>query len=131
MCFILNSLIGKYCSFCLIWRLPLFWEAYDIYHFLYLCVFCSLRNILRRIQNGDVPKEDLYKNLEYAASVLESVYVDETRWVKCSNVVVSLPGPWPLTRSPLTAVIKAGVWSSWRGTGVMTGQSTHSLMTMQ
>lgn len=42
---------------------------------------CSirLRNILRRIQNGEVPKEDLYKNLEYAASVLESVYVDETR----------------------------------------------------
>lgn len=41
---------------------------------------CSirLRNILRRIQNGEVPKEDLYKNLEYAASVLESVYVDET-----------------------------------------------------
>lgn len=45
---------------------------------------CSirLRNILRRIQNGEVPKEDLYKNLEYAASVLESVYVDETSTVK-------------------------------------------------
>lgn len=46
-----------------------------------LCYIFSLRNILRRIQNGEVPKEDLYKNLEYAASVLESVYVDETRWV--------------------------------------------------
>ncbi|XP_056010991.1 dual specificity calcium/calmodulin-dependent 3',5'-cyclic nucleotide phosphodiesterase 1A-like isoform X32 [Ostrea edulis] len=42
---------------------------------------CSirLRNILRRIQNGEVSKEDLHKNLEYAASVLESVYIDETR----------------------------------------------------
>ncbi|XP_061164404.1 dual specificity calcium/calmodulin-dependent 3',5'-cyclic nucleotide phosphodiesterase 1A-like isoform X2 [Saccostrea echinata] len=42
---------------------------------------CSirLRNILRRVQNGEVSKEDLYKNLEYAASVLESVYIDETR----------------------------------------------------
>ncbi|XP_062568696.1 dual specificity calcium/calmodulin-dependent 3',5'-cyclic nucleotide phosphodiesterase 1A-like isoform X3 [Saccostrea cucullata] len=41
---------------------------------------CSirLRNILRRVQNGEVSKEDLYKNLEYAASVLESVYIDET-----------------------------------------------------
>ncbi|XP_056010993.1 dual specificity calcium/calmodulin-dependent 3',5'-cyclic nucleotide phosphodiesterase 1A-like isoform X34 [Ostrea edulis] len=41
---------------------------------------CSirLRNILRRIQNGEVSKEDLHKNLEYAASVLESVYIDET-----------------------------------------------------
>ncbi|XP_056010962.1 dual specificity calcium/calmodulin-dependent 3',5'-cyclic nucleotide phosphodiesterase 1A-like isoform X9 [Ostrea edulis] len=45
---------------------------------------CSirLRNILRRIQNGEVSKEDLHKNLEYAASVLESVYIDETSSVE-------------------------------------------------
>nr|XP_022326827.1 calcium/calmodulin-dependent 3',5'-cyclic nucleotide phosphodiesterase 1A-like isoform X4 [Crassostrea virginica] len=62
---------------------------------------CSvrLRNILRRIQNGDVPKEDLYKNLEYAASVLESVYVDETSTVK-ENTKNSVETPTPLPKSP-------------------------------
>ncbi|XP_064598070.1 dual specificity calcium/calmodulin-dependent 3',5'-cyclic nucleotide phosphodiesterase 1A-like [Liolophura sinensis] len=42
---------------------------------------CSirLRHLLRRIQKDDIPKEDLVRNLEYAASVLETVYIDETR----------------------------------------------------
>ncbi|XP_064646954.1 dual specificity calcium/calmodulin-dependent 3',5'-cyclic nucleotide phosphodiesterase 1A-like isoform X7 [Lineus longissimus] len=42
---------------------------------------CSirLRCILKRLQKDDISKEDLIKNLEYAASVLETVYIDETR----------------------------------------------------
>lgn len=42
---------------------------------------CSirLRNLIRRLQKEDISKEDLQKNLEYAASVLETVYIDETR----------------------------------------------------
>nr|XP_034303426.1 calcium/calmodulin-dependent 3',5'-cyclic nucleotide phosphodiesterase 1A isoform X11 [Crassostrea gigas] len=61
---------------------------------------CSirLRNILRRIQNGEVPKEDLYKNLEYAASVLESVYVDETSTVK-DTTKNSIEPPTPQPKS--------------------------------
>ena len=54
-------------------------------HFLVLCCdsVCSavfrLRHILKKIQKDDISKEDLIKNLEYAASVLETVYIDETR----------------------------------------------------
>jgi calcium/calmodulin-dependent 3',5'-cyclic nucleotide phosphodiesterase len=42
---------------------------------------CSirLRAILKKLHKGDISKEDLIKNLEYAASVLETVYIDETR----------------------------------------------------
>ncbi|XP_069108249.1 dual specificity calcium/calmodulin-dependent 3',5'-cyclic nucleotide phosphodiesterase 1A-like [Argopecten irradians] len=42
---------------------------------------CSirLRHILRRLQKEDISREDLQRNLEYAASVLETVYIDETR----------------------------------------------------
>ncbi|KAL5006121.1 hypothetical protein ScPMuIL_017279 [Solemya velum] len=42
---------------------------------------CSvrLRHILKKLQKDDINKEDLTKNLEYAASVLETVYIDETR----------------------------------------------------
>ncbi|XP_063412455.1 dual specificity calcium/calmodulin-dependent 3',5'-cyclic nucleotide phosphodiesterase 1A-like isoform X3 [Mytilus trossulus] len=42
---------------------------------------CSirLRNLIRRLQKEDISKEDLQRNLEYAASVLETVYIDETR----------------------------------------------------
>ncbi|KAJ8320160.1 hypothetical protein KUTeg_001747, partial [Tegillarca granosa] len=42
---------------------------------------CSirLRHLLRRIQKDDISKQDLQKNIEYAASVLETVYIDETR----------------------------------------------------
>ncbi|PVD38072.1 hypothetical protein C0Q70_00683 [Pomacea canaliculata] len=42
---------------------------------------CSirLRMIARRIEKEEIPKDDLKRNLEYAASVLENVYIDETR----------------------------------------------------
>ncbi|XP_048238437.1 calcium/calmodulin-dependent 3',5'-cyclic nucleotide phosphodiesterase 1A-like isoform X7 [Haliotis rufescens] len=41
---------------------------------------CSvrLRQLVRRLEKDDLSKEDLKNNLEYAASVLESVYIDET-----------------------------------------------------
>ncbi|XP_077997949.1 dual specificity calcium/calmodulin-dependent 3',5'-cyclic nucleotide phosphodiesterase 1A-like [Glandiceps talaboti] len=38
-----------------------------------------LRALLRHVDKGDVSAADLKKNLEYAASVLEAVYLDETR----------------------------------------------------
>lgn len=44
----------------------------NFYHF-------RLRHILKKLQKDDINKEDLTKNLEYAASVLETVYIDETR----------------------------------------------------
>ena len=34
---------------------------------------------MKKLQKDDISKEDLIKNLEYAASVLETVYIDETR----------------------------------------------------
>ncbi|XP_056010999.1 dual specificity calcium/calmodulin-dependent 3',5'-cyclic nucleotide phosphodiesterase 1A-like isoform X40 [Ostrea edulis] len=62
---------------------------------------CSirLRNILRRIQNGEVSKEDLHKNLEYAASVLESVYIDETSTSK-DTTKNSVETPTSFPKSP-------------------------------
>ncbi|CAG5126987.1 unnamed protein product, partial [Candidula unifasciata] len=41
---------------------------------------CSLRlrNLVRRLEKDELNKDDMKKNLEYAASVLETVYVDET-----------------------------------------------------
>nr|XP_006819270.1 PREDICTED: calcium/calmodulin-dependent 3',5'-cyclic nucleotide phosphodiesterase 1C-like [Saccoglossus kowalevskii] len=38
-----------------------------------------LRYLIKHSEKGDVSVADLKKNLEYAASVLESVYLDETR----------------------------------------------------
>ncbi|XP_070570259.1 dual specificity calcium/calmodulin-dependent 3',5'-cyclic nucleotide phosphodiesterase 1A-like isoform X6 [Ptychodera flava] len=38
-----------------------------------------IRYLVRHLEKGDVPLSDLKKNLEYAASVLETVYLDETR----------------------------------------------------
>lgn len=46
--------------------------------------FLRLRHLLRRIQKDDISKQDLQKNIEYAASVLETVYIDETRLVTLS-----------------------------------------------
>ena len=44
----------------------------------FVCFF-RLRMIARRLEKEDITKEDLKKNLEYAASVLETVYIDEAR----------------------------------------------------
>ncbi|XP_053385737.1 dual specificity calcium/calmodulin-dependent 3',5'-cyclic nucleotide phosphodiesterase 1C-like [Mercenaria mercenaria] len=51
---------------------------------------CSLRlkHIVRKLQKEEVSKEDLLKNLEYAAQVLETVYIDETRCRECSSDVL-------------------------------------------
>ena len=45
------------------------------------CLICiyRLRMIARKMEKEELSKEDLRKNLEYAASVLENVYIDETR----------------------------------------------------
>ncbi|KAL3854496.1 hypothetical protein ACJMK2_013762, partial [Sinanodonta woodiana] len=42
---------------------------------------CSirLRHIIKKLEKDDISKDDLKKNIEYAASVLETVYLDETR----------------------------------------------------
>jgi calcium/calmodulin-dependent 3',5'-cyclic nucleotide phosphodiesterase len=34
---------------------------------------------VKQLEKGDVNVVDLKKNIEYAASVLEAVYIDETR----------------------------------------------------
>ena len=50
--------------------------------------FFRLRYILKRIAKDDIAKEDLIKNLEYAASVLETVYIDETRYGAWGNISI-------------------------------------------
>ncbi|XP_041373982.1 calcium/calmodulin-dependent 3',5'-cyclic nucleotide phosphodiesterase 1A-like isoform X2 [Gigantopelta aegis] len=43
------------------------------------CCSVRLRQILRRIEKEEISKEDMKNNLEYAASLLENLYIDETR----------------------------------------------------
>ena len=43
-----------------------------------------IRHMLKKIAREEISKEDLIKNLEYAAQVLETVYIDETRSVLCN-----------------------------------------------
>ncbi|XP_047544537.1 calcium/calmodulin-dependent 3',5'-cyclic nucleotide phosphodiesterase 1 isoform X2 [Vanessa atalanta] len=38
-----------------------------------------LRYLLRQLNRGEIPAETLQKNLQYAAKVLEAVYIDETK----------------------------------------------------
>ncbi|CAG9566555.1 unnamed protein product [Danaus chrysippus] len=38
-----------------------------------------LRYLLRQLNKGEIPAENLQKNLQYAAKVLEAVYIDETK----------------------------------------------------
>lgn len=40
---------------------------------------CRLRCLVKQLERGEVNVVDLKKNIEYAASVLEAVYIDETR----------------------------------------------------
>lgn len=46
-----------------------------------LCVWlcCRLRCLVKQLDRGEASVADLKKNLEYAASVLESLYIEETR----------------------------------------------------
>jgi hypothetical protein len=39
-----------------------------------------LRYILHQLNSGQLPLEDLKRNIEYAALVLETAYLDETRY---------------------------------------------------
>lgn len=41
--------------------------------------FHRLRCLVKQLEKGDINVVDLKKNIEYAASVLEAVYIDETR----------------------------------------------------
>ena len=46
-------------------------------------VFLSrLRCLVKQLERGEASLVDLKKNLEYAATVLESVYVEETRYTR-------------------------------------------------
>ncbi|KAJ8253133.1 hypothetical protein GJAV_G00209490 [Gymnothorax javanicus] len=40
-----------------------------------------LRCLLKQLEDGEVNISDLKKDIEHAASVLETVYIDETRWL--------------------------------------------------
>lgn len=40
-----------------------------------------LRYMVKQLENGEVNIEELKKNLEYTASLLEAVYIDETRQI--------------------------------------------------
>lgn len=42
------------------------------------CLF-RLRYILHQLNSGQLPLADLKRNIEYAALVLETAYMDETR----------------------------------------------------
>ncbi|XP_013397705.1 calcium/calmodulin-dependent 3',5'-cyclic nucleotide phosphodiesterase 1A isoform X4 [Lingula anatina] len=51
-------------------------------------VVLRLRHILKKLDHEELSKEDLKRNLEYAASVLETVYIDETRpIITCDRAV--------------------------------------------
>lgn len=45
-----------------------------------------LRCLVKQLERGEASLTDLKKNLEYAASVLESVYIEETRWENWSSL---------------------------------------------
>lgn len=50
----------------------------DIFIFFFF-FFHRLRCLVKQLEKGDINVVDLKKNIEYAASVLEAVYIDETR----------------------------------------------------
>uniref|UniRef100_A0A4W5M209 Phosphodiesterase 1C n=1 Tax=Hucho hucho TaxID=62062 RepID=A0A4W5M209_9TELE len=47
--------------------------------YVFLLPFSRLRCLVKQLERGEASVVDLKKNLEYAASVLESVYIEETR----------------------------------------------------
>ncbi len=54
-------------------------ELYLLTLKLWLLFSCRLRCLVKQLDKGEVNVVDLRKNIEYAASVLEAVYIDETR----------------------------------------------------
>uniref|UniRef100_A0A3Q0R537 Phosphodiesterase n=1 Tax=Amphilophus citrinellus TaxID=61819 RepID=A0A3Q0R537_AMPCI len=53
-------------------------EEFEIYPLLFFST-SVLRCLVKQLERGEASLTDLKKNLEYAASVLESVYIEETR----------------------------------------------------
>ncbi|XP_039554728.1 calcium/calmodulin-dependent 3',5'-cyclic nucleotide phosphodiesterase 1A [Passer montanus] len=49
-----------------------------------------LRCLVKQLEKGDINVVDLKKNIEYAASVLEAVYIDETRLVDLEDEAMGL-----------------------------------------
>ena len=43
--------------------------------------------MIKRITSEELSKEDIIKNLEYAANVLEIVYIDETKYVSIYLII--------------------------------------------
>ncbi|XP_066848342.1 dual specificity calcium/calmodulin-dependent 3',5'-cyclic nucleotide phosphodiesterase 1C isoform X2 [Anser cygnoides] len=58
----------------------LLWETVITFERLHsLIIHIRLRSLVKQLERGEASVVDLKKNLEYAATVLESVYIDETR----------------------------------------------------
>ena len=72
-----NTILHERCSSNL--ESPLVRNIWIIYILFHSLICFRLRHIVKKLQKDDISKEDLIKNLEYAASVLETVYIDETR----------------------------------------------------
>ncbi|CAK5095866.1 unnamed protein product [Meloidogyne enterolobii] len=54
-------------------------DQYGFYQLVLRKHACRLRYILHQLNSGQLPLEDLKRNIEYAALVLETAYMDETR----------------------------------------------------
>ncbi|KAI6178565.1 Phosphodiesterase [Aphelenchoides besseyi] len=54
-------------------------DTYSFYQLVLRKHACRLRYILHQLNSGQLPLEDLKRNIEYAALVLETAYMDETR----------------------------------------------------
>ncbi|XP_016398774.1 calcium/calmodulin-dependent 3',5'-cyclic nucleotide phosphodiesterase 1C-like [Sinocyclocheilus rhinocerous] len=66
-----------------------------------------LRCLVKQLERGEASVVDLKKNLEYAASVLESVYIEETRMYRRTSNMVGLSYP----PSVITALKHVDTWS--------------------
>lgn len=69
-----------------------------------------LRCLVKQLERGEASLTDLKKNLEYAASVLESVYIEETRWEKWSSGHGDKFWPASFMGNNSTGLTKARLW---------------------
>lgn len=53
-----------------------------------VAICCRLRCLVKQLERGEASVVDLKKNLEYAASVLESLYIEETRQGTLSSALI-------------------------------------------
>ncbi|CAG2178610.1 unnamed protein product [Oppiella nova] len=63
-----------------------------------LCIYCRLRELANHLEHGSIPNSVLQKTLQYAAYVLDTVSMDETRKRPVPVAVGRKPGP--LLRAP-------------------------------